>query len=821
MTPPRSQAPRQPVREPLYCAQMLRTVTRALLRQPSFTLAAAGTLAIGIGATTALFTTVDAVLLRPLPYPRSQDLYTVRTYFPSGRFTIGLVASEEMASVAALKDAVASVAMAVPLNLTLVADGPPRQVAAYGVSEGFFGLVGVQMQAGRPVQGGDGVRGAPPVAVVSHRLWSAAFGGRDDLVGRTLTLNDQPVKVVGIAPPGFDVPAGTDLWLNTNTTPLNIGHAYEGFLRVRPGVSIASLQARMNSALALLGPKYPDQEIGRAFAVRSLLAATVGDLGPILVILFAATGLLLALAAVNVTNLLLARSAARAREIAVRAALGATRRRIIAQLLAESVAIAVCGGLAGVAAAKRSLDILLRFGASRLPRVADLSMDLRVLAFAVLVVSATGVLVGLVPALRMADTDIASLINDTGRSVKGSRRTRRWLSGFAIAEVAAAVAIVAGAARLVLSYQHLEDADPGFESRGRLVLDVQPPQAQPPALGRRNAWWDATEARLRDAGASVVAAASTFPLQHDWDSTQFVDLVSRPGVPPDKRPNARTRTVTPQFFAAMGMRLLQGRLLSAADTARSQPVAVVNEAFVKRNLAGANPLGERVKSLHGHIENGTFVPDLTVIVGVVNDVKYASLVGSAEPIVYQPFTQSFADRVSIVVMSDDGAPERHVAAFETAIRSVDPKVPIDAHLATATVASSLERQRLGMWLMLGFAAAALLLATVGMFGVIACVVSQRMGEMAVRQALGATGRQVFTAVMGDGARLTAAGLALGVAIAWWMGTLVGAYVFGVASYDPAVLGGSALAVATVAVLATALPARRAATVELPRALRTD
>jgi len=801
---------------------MLRTVIRTLVRQPSFTLAAAGTLAIGIAATTSLFTAVDAVLLRPLPYPRSQDLYTVRTYFPSGRFTIGLVASEEMAGVAALTDAVAGVAMATRADGTLLIGGTPRQVVAYGVSDGFFDLFGVPLRAGQPIHRGDGVRGAAPIAVVSHRLWTAAFGSRADLVGQLITLNDRPVKVVGITPAEFDVPAGTDLWTNMQTDPPNIGHGYDGYLRLRAGTTMTpALQARINATLEPLGRKYPDQEVGRAFAVRSLLAATVGDLGPIVVILFGATGLLLVLAAVNVTNLLLARAAGRAREIAVRAALGASRGRIVARLLTESTVIAIAGGAVGILLAQWALTLLLRYGAARLPRIGHLSMDLRVLGFAVLVVGVTGMLVGLVPALRMADADIGSLMNETGRSVRGSRATRRWLGLFAIAEIAVAVAVVAGAARLVRSYQHLTHTDAGFDPRGRLVLDVQPPRPQAPPLERRNAWWEATEAKLREAGATAAAASSSFPLEHDWDSTTFVDLVSRPDVPPDKRPNARMRIVTPQFFDVMGMRLLHGRLLSPADGTRSQPVAVVNEAFVKRNLAGASPLGEQIKGFRGHMEHGTFVDDYVVIVGVVNDVKYATLVAPAEPIVYVALSQFFSPRLSIVVTTADGAPERRLPAFEAAIHSIDTRVPIDAHTASDVVAGSIERQRLGMWLMLGFAAAALLLATIGMFGVIACVVSQRIGEMAVRQALGATRQQVFGAVMREGARLTVAGLAIGVGVAWWTGTLVGAYVFDVAALDPTVLASSAAAVAVVAALSTALPARRAAVVELSRALKVE
>ena len=600
---------------------MFGAAARSLIRQPSFTFAAAGTLALGIAASTALFSTVNAALLRPLPYLRSEEIYTARTFFPSGRFTIGLVASEEMAGVAQLRDVVTAVAMARRNDAAIQFETDSRQVVAYAVSDRFFDLFGVPVAAGRPIGGGDGAVGTPQVVVLSHALWVGAFGARPDVVGSTIIFADRPAKVIGIAPRGFDVPAGTELWLNTAVDPPGIGHAYEGYLRVRPGTSPTPLQARMDQTLAALGRKYPDQEVGRAYAIRPLLETTVGDLGPILMILFGATALLLILAAANVTNLLLARTTGRAREMAVRAALGASRRRILAQLIAESMLIAIAGGAAGAAAAYGSVRLLLRFGAARLPRLADVSIDLHVLVFVAVLVTAIGLLVGLIPGLRLADTDLAALMNESGRSVRGSRKTRRLLGLFVIAEIAVAVAIVSGAGRLARSYVNLESVSSGFDPRGRLVLDVFLPRADWTDV-RRNAWWDASEQALRAAGATQVAAASSLPLEHEWDATTFVDLVSRPDVPPDQRPNARERVISAGFLTSMGIPLLRGRSFTTADRLNTQPVAIVNQAFVARNLGGADALGERVKGLHGHQVNGKFVPDDVVIVGVAADVKY-------------------------------------------------------------------------------------------------------------------------------------------------------------------------------------------------------
>jgi predicted permease len=424
------------------------------------------------------------------------------------------------------------------------------------------------------------------------------------------------------------------------------------------------------------------------------------------------------------------------------------------------------------------------------------------------------VLIGIVPAFRMVDTNISTLMNQTGRSVRGSRRTRRLLGAFVAVEVAAAVAIVAGAARLIRSYENLEALDPGFDPRGRLVLDVMLPPLRPPFLERRNAWWDAAEAALRGAGAIEVAATSSFPLEpHEWDSTTFTDLVKHPDIPIERRPNARLRVVTQDFFETMGIRPLEGRMITRADGMHSQSVGVVNQAFARLNLGGASPIGEQISGVGGR--------GLMQVVGVVRDVKYSTLSGSIEPVLYVPFSQTLVRRVSIVLTTPDGMPERHAAEFEAALRLIDPRIAIDAQSASSVVATSLNRERLGMWLMVGFGVAALLLAAIGMFGVMAYVVSQRTGEMAVRQALGATRAEVIATVMRDAIPSAAVGIVLGGALAWWTGRLLAGYLFGVAARDPMVLGGSAAIVAVLLLAATLLPARHAATLELARALRRD
>jgi predicted permease len=795
---------------------MFVNVLRGLVRRPALTLAATATLALGIGAATALFSTVNAALLKPLPYPRAEDIYTVRTFFPSGRFTSGLVATEELASLRQMSDSVLATAVAVRSDSIIDSGSTRRQVTAYGVSQAFFDLAGTPMALGRAMRPEDHVKGAPRSIVLSHRLWTSAFGGRPDVVGRPVTLGGEPLRVVGVAPAGFDLPPATDLWWNLYEGPLNIGHLYEGYVRLEPGVTVESLHDRMTQAMAVLALKYPDQNNGRAFLLRPLLDDTVGDLGPVLMILFAATGLLLVLASVNVMNLLLARSTGRSREMAVRAALGASRRGIMLHMLSESLLMSAAGGAAGIGAAYAGIRLLERLGGSRLPRLDSIGFDGTVWSFVGATIVLTGLVVGLLPALRTARTDLSAVINESGRAVHGSGAIRRVLGLFVVLEIAVAVALVAGAVRLVRSFDHLLDIDPGFVARDTVVADVLLPPDRYANQERINGWWALVEHRLREAGAARVASASALPFQHEWDTTTFVDIVSRPDIPPDQRPNGRLRRVSADFFSVMGIRLLAGRPFSRDDRPDAPGVAIVNQAFVRRFLQDRDPLREQVRGFKFRRVDGRVVPEDVAIVAVAADVRYADLTVQAEPIVYVPITQMRALRQSLLVT---GSREPLLAAAKRVLRDTDPNVAVEFGTMSALVDASLERQRLGMLLMSAFGAAALLLTTIGVFGVIAYVVAQRTNEMAVRQALGATRPQVFWLVVSHGAVMSATGIGLGVVLAWWTGRLLVSYVYEVDASDPLVLGGSAVTVALVAIVATLVPAARASRAELARTLR--
>jgi putative ABC transport system permease protein len=795
---------------------MVISIVLGLIRKPAVTLAATATLALGIGAATALFSTVNAALLKPLPYPRAEEIYTVRTFFPSGRFTSGLVATEELAALRNMSDAVAGTAATQRSDSILEAGSVQRQVTGYGVSEGFFELAGVPMAVGQPFGPDAHVLAAPRSIVLSHRLWTSAFGRQPDVIGRTVVLGGQPSRIVAVAPATFDLPAGADLWWNMYA-PVNIGHLHEGYVRLKTGVKLESLRDRMTQAMAVLAVKYPDQSEGRAFRLRPLLEDTMGDLGPVLVILFAATGLLLVLASVNVMNLLLARSTGRSREMAVRAALGATRRRIIAHMLTESLLIAAAGGALGVAAAYGAVRLLARIGGSRLPRMDNVGFDSTVWAFVAATIVLTGLAVGIIPAFRAAGSGLSAVINETGRTVHGSRRTRRLLALFVIVEIGVAVAMVAGAVRLVRSFDRIHDIDPGFVAGDTVVADVLLPANAYFTPERMNAWWSAVEQRLRDAGATGVASASALPLQHEWDTTTFVDIVSRPDIPPDQRPNGRLRRISADFFSVMGIRLLTGRAFTRSDGPDAPSVAIVNQAFVRRFLPGRDPLKERVRGFRFRRLEGRVVPEEIAIVGVAADVRFADLTRPAEPTVYAPIAQVPALRQSLVLTGPGGA--EFPQAITRVLGQVDPNVVVELGTMSALVDASLERQRLGMLLMSAFGVAALLLTTIGVFGVVAYAVSQRTTEMAVRQAFGATPRQVFWIVLSHGAGMSTAGIALGLLLAWSTGQLLAGYLYEVSATDPLVLGTSTVAVVVVSMAASLIPAARASRLELARALR--
>ena len=811
--------------------QDLRYAVRKLVAAPAFTLAAVATLAIGIGATTAIFSTVNATLLRPLPYPNSQNLIALRTRYTDGRLTTGLVAAVE---VTRLNDAGDSIERAVgvssvPLDVTLLRENaPPVHAAIHFVGGGFFEVFGLPLMLGSPftreqqtpITQGPNPRqgnGPPPVIVLSHHAWRDWFGSDPGMVGKTIRFTELNATVVGVAPRDFDVPHDADFWANARFNPQDVGHGLAAVLRMRPGTTLERLRSEMAVVMTGLARDFPLSDAGREFVPEPLVNSIVGDLGPILVVVFASTTLLLVLACVNVTSLLLGRGAARAREIAVRTALGASRWRVMRQLLTESFLVTCFGAVIGVALAFVGVRALQTLGASKLPRLESIPFDSHVLGFVSLVLVISGGMLGVAPALRLARTDLKTLMNESGRSTSGGRATVQMMGAMTIAEVALALILVAGAGWLVQSFARLRHTDPGFATTGRLVVDVRPSPQSVRTPDQTLAWTRSLFDRLHALpGVTGVGSTLSFPLRGQLDGSVFVQFKGE-AFDPVQPMGARQRLVSPGFFDAMGVPLVGGRDFTPDDRQNTEPVVIVNREFVKRYLRGRDPLRAAFAFGYPNVDAGT----LRTVVGVVGDVRYRSIAEEAEPSFYLPQGQFPFPRQTVVIATKLADATALAPSVRKEIVNLEPQLGFDVDTLSRFVASTLVRQELGMVLMLLFGATALVLAAVGVYGVIAYASAQRRSEIATRLALGATPTQVFWLMMRRGQGLAVTGVAIGLAIAYAGGRGVSSLVYGLRASDPLVLTSATLVVALITSVATALPARRASRLDPVLALRGD
>ena len=716
----------------------LTVAVRRLRHNPSFFFAAVITLAVGVASSTALFAVVNATLLRPLPYPRAQDIYAVRTTMTDGRFTIGLVASEEMSELRRATDAIGASALVQRRDDTLLTDTTAQQVTSFGVSEEFFELFAVPMAAGRAFVADDFAAAPRSRVILSTKSWRTLFGASPDVVGRTIRFAGGSALVVGVAGAAFDIPARR----RSVVRPAQSGLDRPCVRRLRP------LQAGPDTGKHQRGDagdvERPGEEVSRpgpepCLRHAPLLDAMVGDLRPVVLIAFAATGLLLLLAIVNVANLMLARGRARAREMAVRTALGATRWGIMRPLLTESLLIAMAATAVAIPLAAVAIRAIVLMGGQAFPRADGIELDPRVFLFSALVTIAAGILVGLVPASAAAKVSLTEVVNDGGRGGLQGRATRRVLGAMIVVEVTLAIALVAGAGRLLLSMQHLLAIDPGFTAQGRLAIDVLLPLDP---YGESRTQRRHGRMRPRDdyepSARHRSSTASSLPFRHEWDSTTFVDITNRP-TDPASRPNGRARAVSPGFFEALEMRIVAGRSFSRDDRRDGPPVVVVNRAWARKFLPGLDPLRERVNpGRFATRVDGKWVARDAEIIGIVEDVPYSDLTKAAEPTIYVSDLQAMTLRRSLVITAGDGHPERLAPQIRIALNGLDANVPVEFEPLAQAISTSLVWPKLGLLLMVTFGAAALVLAATGVFGVIAFVTAQRSKEMAVRLALGAS-----------------------------------------------------------------------------------
>jgi putative ABC transport system permease protein len=798
--------------------QDIQFTLRGLKRSPGFAAAAIGTLALGIGATTAIFSTVNAALLKPLPYPNPDGIYAARTALTDGRVTTGLLSDVELSR---LNDPSLSIAKAVGLQtqqLTLMReDGTPSPVTAYGVTEGFFEMFGLPMTQGSGFKPEHMPNNAPPPVVISHRVWRDHFGSDPAIVGKPIRFAEFPSTILGVAHPDFDTPHGANYWFGLRLNPTGVGHIYEGYMRVKPGTTPERLRAEGDQVITGIRKDFAESVRSRVFEFRPLVEQEVGDLRAILIVVLSATALLLVLACVNVTNLLLARGASRAQEMAVRVSLGAGRGRLVRQLLTESIVLATAGAVAGLAVAYAGVRLILAAGAKELPRLHTISFDRNVLLFAFATLIVSGLIVGFAPALRLARSDLRSLMNESGRSASAGRATARWLSALTVAEIALGVTLVAGAGWLVRSFENLRGVSPGFVATDRVVFDAVftgPRYQNGQAV---NAAADDLLDRIRKvSGVIAVGATAQLPLKRVPENSIFVEFN---GEPMDQnRPNgSRQRVISRGYLETAGTKLLAGRDFNADDRQGVTPARVlVNQTFVTRYLKDRDPIGIKFRWGYPNINPNTE----SEIIGVVEDVRQIALHTPGEPCFYSVDTQFPGRRRTVVVHARGGDSPALQQSIRDIVRAVDSNMPVEFQTMSGLAGATLLRQELGMMLMLVFGATALALAAVGIYGVIAYATSQRRGEVATRLALGATPRNVFWLVLKEGQTLTIIGTVIGLGASYAAGRFIASRLYEVSASDPMILIGATLVVALLASVATMIPALRASKTKPSDVLRS-
>lgn len=804
--------------------QDVRYAARDLRSAPLFTSIAALTLAVGIGAATAVFSAVDATLLRPLPYSEPTALVDVRTRYADGRATTGLVASAELNALNRRSDVVRRAAgvYATPIDATLLGDGgTPLRIAVAGVTHGYFETLGLPLAVGRSFTLEEHQSPGPEAQihlVLSSRMWTTTFGQARNIVGRPVRIAELrgAATVIGVASPVLDAPGSPDAWFNTRLDPDEGSHVFKGVVRLQNGRSLADLVAVAPAVMAEVARTVPNA-VGRDFALQSLLSAVVGPLETILLIVWVATALLLLLACINVTNLVLAQGVARYYDAAMRSALGASPQRLFQQQLVQATLLATIGAAGGVVVAQGAVRVFRAAGAAALPRLDALAVDTRVLLFVVAVTFVTGVISGVVPSFRLSRANGRTLIQQGGSRTTAGAAAARLMSGLVVAEIALALALVAGAGWLVQSYDRLRAIDRGFVSEGRIVVDVRP------ALPSRDAasvdpWVERVLSEVRAAVPDgTVGSAWTYPLRSDNDGTTNVQVESDEASP-DRPQTSHARAVSAGLLEAMGVRLVAGRLFTADDRRDSERVVVVTRSFAAQVLGGRDPLRTRIGVGYPQPNMG----QLARIVGVVEDVRYASPTSAPEPLYYVPVTQVFPmQRQSIVVASAQTPPAVLIERVRAALVRVDPTLIVEAAPATRFVDAATREQQLGQMMMLGFGAAALLLAAVGVYGVIGYIASMRQRELATRVALGATSAQILWLMLGSARRSALLGGLVGLLLAYAGGHILASRVFGVSPGDAGVLAGAWVAVSVVALAAAAVPALRASRADPLRALRAD
>ena len=797
--------------------QDVRYALRSLRHHPVFTLTAVLTLGLGIGANTAIFSAVNGVLLRPLPFAEPERLVTVWGHHPAiGRETASL---PDFLDWRAQSRAFTGLAARANTQFTLAGAGEPEVVPGALVTANYFRVLGSAIPVGRGFRDEEEHRGSARVAVLSDGFWRRQFGGRPDVVGRQITLSGVPYTVIGAGARGLSVPQEVDVWatLLTDTTLGRRNDFLEVVGRLAPGTDLRGANEELTTIARRLEGEYPNSNAGWGVELVGLQERVVGEIRPALVLFMGAVGLVLLIACANVANLMLSRVAAREREVTIRAALGASRRRLVTQLLTESVLLALAGGVLGLGLAVWGVHALQALDAGTIPRLSEIGVGGAALAFALVLSVATGLLFGVVPAVRVLDYDLRAGLGEGGRGSAGHRAAGRTRSLLVLAEVALACVLLVGAALLLRSFAQLQRTDPGFLPGGVLTARVTLPRVSYSEEAKQTAFGNALLERLQALpGVSAAAIASDPPLGDNLPYWGFAIEGEAPP-PADVVEDAAVYRVSPAYFGTFRIPLLQGRQFDAGDRAEALQVALVSETFARRYWPNRSPLGARITLGNPLDSTSTWM----TIVGVVGDVRQEGPAAPAYPQLYLPLEQS-PGRSIVIALRTAGDPGALTPGVKRAVASLDPGLAL-GRVATMDerLAGVMARPRVNAALLGGFAATALVLAALGIYGVIAYGVSQRTRELGIRMALGARSNDVLRLVLRQGLRPVVAGLALGLAAAAAGSRALRGLLYGVAATDLATYGVVAVFLAVVALVASYLPARRAATADPVTALRAE